>query len=363
MKVFSSLSMIAVTSALTSAYLTTSDVNSVELTDEFIRAEFDAFVATFRPDGYSSSVEAARRFEIFSENIRTAYENNKESSTVYGVTPFSDMSSDEFKNTLTFTAPSGLDGGVYAPGNNIFNQAGVSYPLKVDWREKNCDTGVHDQGTCGSCWAFATVGMVEGTHCAATGELLNLSPAYLVDCDHKQQGCDGASDIIEPAEFVVKGGGLPTIKEYPRMGRCKKNVALHGSIKNAVQLDGASADDIALHIANHGPLNVVVDASNFASYRGGVMNARDCRGLHDLNHAITAIGYEVDPESKKGYLLIKNSWSTGWGEKGLIRMEFGVCSLGKMVTGVVAEKKSDPEVDPEEENTDPTNDNPVELRM
>lgn len=63
----------------------------------------------------------------------------------------------------------------------VFNQS--SLPDSIDWRAKGAVTGVKDQAQCGSCWAFSTVGALEGRDFIATGVLKSFSEQQLVDCD------------------------------------------------------------------------------------------------------------------------------------------------------------------------------------
>merc|ERR1711890_11128 len=60
------------------------------------------------------------------------------------------------------------------------------------------------------------------------------------------------------------------------------------------------------------------------------VSGNDCNGLckyGQLNHAILAVGY--DKSGSDPYWIVKNSWGTGWGENGYIKMRMGhnVCGL------------------------------------
>lgn len=62
----------------------------------------------------------------------------------------------------------------------------------VDWAAHRCMSPVHDQGFCGSCWSFASVGAVEFGHCLGAGQLIDFSEQQLVSCAAEAgKGCKG----------------------------------------------------------------------------------------------------------------------------------------------------------------------------
>ncbi|GMP53671.1 hypothetical protein CsSME_00019068 [Camellia sinensis var. sinensis] len=57
----------------------------------------------------------------------------------------------------------------------------------------------------------------------------------------------------------------------------------------------------------------------------------------DADHGVTVVGYGTATDGMK-YWLVKNSWGTGWGEQGYIRMQRdidaqeGLCGIAMMAS-------------------------------
>jgi KDEL-tailed cysteine endopeptidase len=83
------------------------------------------------------------------------------------------------------------------------------------------------------------------------------------------------------------------------------------------------------------PISVAVShtANAFRFYRSGVISS-GCGTYR--THAILLIGYGKDATTGMDYWLAKNSWGTGWGEQGFVRIQrtmsynVGVCGILSM---------------------------------
>lgn len=200
-------------------------------------------------------------------------------------------------------------------------------PATKDWRTSGCVTPVKDQGSCGSCWTFATTETVETAYCQATGTLLTLSEQQLVDCCTAYNGCNGGN--YPKAWDYVNENGQMTEGDYPYTGvegTCQYNSSkaqatitkvsnkTYTSIGNYIIGNYGSPEEIMEAIAIR-PAAIAVNASGlrFQTYETGVLN--NCTNT-SMNHAIAMDGY--DSTASVPYYQVRNSWGTGWGDQGYI---------------------------------------------
>jgi hypothetical protein len=85
-----------------------------------------------------------------------------------------------------------------------------------------------------------------------------------------------------------------------------------------------------------GPVSIALDASGvaFQLYFGGII--RTLCGT-SLDHGVLVVGYgtaDTTLYGKTDYWLVKNSWGSGWGEKGYLRIKRDMDKTGPGVCGL-----------------------------
>ena len=146
------------------------------------------------------------RYRVFSKNMRRVEWSNIKT---HGVTKFMDMTPMEFQRKYLNLKISVSD---TIRLNNV-KPLNVNAPEKWDWRDEGCVNHVKDQGSCGSCWAFASTANMEGQYYLKTKKAITLSEQQLVDCDTIDQGCNGG--LMENTfQWLIENGGIMSDKDY-----------------------------------------------------------------------------------------------------------------------------------------------------
>jgi len=291
---------------------------------------FNNFVVKHRK-AYASAAERSTRFEIFKENLKEIERlNNLHDGATYGVTPFADMTSEEF--LFKYTNMPQMQ--PHFAGLKSASPLKASFPDSYDAREHNLVTPVKDQGSCGSCWAFSAAQNAEGIW-ALNHSLIKLSPQQLVDCSssYGNQGCNGGFPD-KAGQYIVDVGGIETEEDYPYKGvegtcQFKKN-RIAASFSGVTAISGGD-DELAAYIYQNGPAMVEVRANaRWQLYTGGIISNQ----CFLFNHAVLAVGWGVEGSQK--YWIIKNTWGDAWGEDGYIRVVRGDNCVSKAAYSMVA---------------------------
>uniref|UniRef100_A0A8D0DP70 Dipeptidyl peptidase 1 n=1 Tax=Salvator merianae TaxID=96440 RepID=A0A8D0DP70_SALMN len=215
-----------------------------------------------------------------------------------------------------------------------------SLPKSWDWRNVNgvnYVSPVRNQASCGSCYAFASMGMLESRIRILTNnsQAPTLSPQQVVSCSEYSQGCDGGFPYLIGGKYVQDFG---VVEEdcFPYTGTDSPCVFKDNCYRYYSSdyyyvggfYGGCNEALMKLELVRHGPMAVAFEVyTDFVHYSGGIYHHT---GLMDpfnpfelTNHAVLLVGYGADPQSGEPFWIVKNSWGTSWGEKGFFRIRRG----------------------------------------
>ena len=207
----------------------------------------------------------------------------------------------------------------YVPMNNP-----ATLPAVYDMRTNGRLTSVKNQGGCGSCWTFATMGSMESrwkvlglgdndlsennlknchlfdwTPCF--GGNFNLSSAYMA---RRAGPVNETSDPYSATEQSCTTGLTPVAYEYSgcflpaNAAVIKQNLMDNGAIYTTFFWQDAS-----------------YNSTNYTYYYSGTT---------ETNHAVTIVGWDDTKVTAggTGAWIIKNSWGSSWGENGYFYISY-----------------------------------------
>jgi len=317
-----------------------------------IDAMFKSFKLKFEKSYASADEELARR-GVFEANIAKINRlNDVERLAAYPpyghLTPFMDLTSEEFRQKLGSTVPAHITPVANGPAPKKLSSKGrtsrrfhAEQMLQISTSDVDADnvtvfsycpglncSPMQDQGVCGDCWAFAATEVLETVTALNGGGLTRLSPQELVDCYTTSSGEHTTCKTGGEIEFGWQYGeqnGIETIAQYPltstqsgQVGKCNGEQTSTGEVSSYSDAGMGDEQTMLNNLDNYGPIGVVVDASNWQFYDGGKTNGNPgCTPITNCgtttDHAVEIVGTYNSTATYVDGWVIRNHWSTAWG--------------------------------------------------
>jgi len=230
-----------------------------------------------------------------------------------------------------------------------------------DYEDKDWMTPAKDQGLCGSCWAFAALGVLESIINIREGSAdldPDLSEQYLLSCLPRTGSCNGGlvyytyyyiNDTTFEGNYcngIIFESCFPYQADdtVPCSEKCvdweEKLVPI--SDFGYFITDGSINDRevIQTQIMQNGPISTSIEADDdFIQWGIDSHNSNDYYPYYErdiTNHAIIILGWKEDPSiGKGGYWICKNSWGTDWGYDGFFNIEYDSQNIANANTTIV----------------------------
>ncbi|UCG62771.1 MAG: T9SS type A sorting domain-containing protein [Candidatus Zixiibacteriota bacterium] len=230
-------------------------------------------------------------------------------------------------------------------------------PTRFDWRESGMVTSVKNQGSCGSCYAFASLGNIEAKLLIDGEATYDFSENNAKECNWYEitgwgggTSCSGGSNYQMANWFSKTGTVLETDDPYVSADvSCDGGNPYQKTLLDwRIICDETIADPAVIkqYIYDHGPVFTTMYTggdggdpawqAEFSGYDGSY--TLYYTGSTEPDHAVLIVGWDDDlvhAGPTNGGWIVKNSWGTSWGgtcgygaESGYFTIAYGSASIG-----------------------------------
>jgi cathepsin L len=250
----------------------------------------------------------------------------------------------EARTAERIPAGSPLDILLAAPRTKAQEMGCVASAKNWQWENRGVFGKARDQGLCGACYVFGTLGVVEASY-AISRHLPNMSipPSAVVEISEEQQftctpgDCKGGVPK-EVFNFLKASGGsdASTLPPYDgtKLKRCPFpskpppfQVLTWGYTGNQLN---PTQDQVKSDLCSHGPVLAALTASNeLSAFKGSAVFSQlpSTLGNKNVNHAVVITGWDDDKHAWR----IRNSWGETFGENGYAWIDYDSNNIGRVV--------------------------------
>lgn len=211
----------------------------------------------------------------------------------------------------------------------------TTLPASYDLRTSDNLTSVKNQGTCGSCWTFATFGQIEATWKKIGLGTFDLSENNLKNKHGFEWGpCEGGNIFLSTAYLArLDGPVLEADDPYGTNGNPTSPTGLTPvAYVNQMRVlpnrnTAASASELRDYLKQYLYDTQLPIYTNMRwedpSYNSG-NKTYYYSGTDGTNHAVLLVGWDDNKVTAggTGAWIIRNSWGTSWGENGFFYISY-----------------------------------------
>jgi C1A family cysteine protease len=209
--------------------------------------------------------------------------------------------------------------------HRMFEKA-VVLPSVYDLRTQGKMSSVKDQGNCGSCWSFATMGSIESRWISLGIGEKDLSENNLKDCHGFEWApCAGGNEEISTSCLSKRSAPMSESDDpyVDASAPCVTGLTPMSYVDQAWYLPTDSTV-IKTMIYTYGALYTTMYYTG-ASYNS-TTKTYYYSGKKATNHGVTLAGWDdgkvVPGAPHNGAWIIKNSWGPSWGESGYFYVSY-----------------------------------------
>lgn len=218
-------------------------------------------------------------------------------------------------------------------------------PTTYDLRTTGKLTPIRNQGSCGSCWTFGTMGSLESS--LMPGESLDFSENNLKNLSGFDLGpCSGGNRTMSVSYLARWAGPISESADpYSATGTTSPaGLSPVKHVQDVIYLPTRSSaldnDSIKQAVMTYGAVYTTYYHSD--AYYNSSTRSYYCGSSIQANHAVCIVGWDdsysrsnfASAPAGDGAFIIRNSWGTYWGQAGYFYMSYYDYTLGKSENAV-----------------------------